>query len=373
MFSFPLHTAMAIPAFILDEDAKLLHSVLNRLGSVAMNTYIEGMETDKVFKLKDLLDLNQLLNLCHSSSSKCHGLAGAVSREAQKRHIASQKPFSKIGDDRLKILMFDYDQTLSATLSPLNMEVMELLKRLLILGKHIAIVTDQPIGERGLSEYFINPLRRFLGIENRILFKQVHLFPASGSAYYRFNDFGELEKEPVFNFSFSQEEGSQLVNEIKSLTSLYEKNKFFFRDSYVSLHFASNERRHNAIEQLQALQKNFKKPLEFRTKTSAKGVSVLHIKIRGINKSIAKYYILNHLLPLLNRSDSSPLGRGQIVCAGDKMGISKNERADSEMMIFGGKNFALGLEVHPCAYKEFSGLYQTENVYRHNKGSNFFI
>ncbi|MFK7823122.1 MAG: hypothetical protein AB8G05_03135 [Oligoflexales bacterium] len=166
-----------------------------------------------------------------------------------------------------------------------------------------------------------------------------------------------MDSNPVFNFSFDRDEGAFLVDKIKELTSLYEQDKFFFRDSYVSLHFSSKEKRSLAIEQLQPLHEIIGKPLEFRTKMSVKGTAVLHVKTLGTNKSIAKYHILNFLIPLLSRNGIS-ISRDQILVAGDKMGISNNENSDSKMFVFGGNNFSLGNESHPCAYQELSKQFE---------------
>ena len=344
--------------FVLERDISILKSLVKHGSLDNISKYLKNLESEEIYGMKDLLDLEPLLKTCSSLSGECNELNELINSESQKRHLSARKSFSRVSSEEIKFFMLDYDRTLAPTLTPLSEDTMIQLEVLLLEGKLLAIVTDQPLGTRGLKDYFITPMQKFLGVKNRNLLRQVHLFPCAGAAYYQFDREGNLDDKPIFNFSFNKDEGELLVTKIKELTSLYEKDKFFYRDSYVSLHFSSIEKRTLAMQQLEALHDIFDKPLEFRTKMSAKGTAVLHVKTLGTNKSIAKYYILNHLIPRLNRQEGYSIDRSQVLSAGDKMGVNHNENADSQMLVLGGKNFSLGPESHPCAYNELSKRFE---------------
>ncbi|MBR3204370.1 HAD-IIB family hydrolase [Candidatus Saccharibacteria bacterium] len=116
------------------------------------------------------------------------------------------------------ILSFDIDQTLNIAKTPIPKEIAELLIKLLRADFKICPISGQKFQQFLIQ--IVNPL-----LENGVLpenLKNLHLFVAQGTQYYRYNfspdspEYSEENWEKVYDFPLSKEQIEEIVNALES-------------------------------------------------------------------------------------------------------------------------------------------------------------
>ena len=277
----------------------------------------------------------------------------ALTELVGERHTVSQPTLEELcaaplgpTDRRVDLLVLDYDETLAPTLSPLSEQASACLMAHLLRGTHLAIVSAQPIGERGLSEYFYEPFMSYLTAQRGRaeavrLSAQLTLMPSEGLLVFKPNERGELElDQPCARFSLPPSQAERGEALLKASEAWGVASRRFERGLYTSLHFQDAHTRDLALKELNECFMGEGLALSARAKQAQDpNKYVLHVRPKHMSKALARDWLTRAL----------PFKRVRCCVMGDKMGVSEGLNDDSSMIILGALNLALGDEVHPWA------------------------
>jgi hypothetical protein len=256
-------------------------------------------------------------------------------------------------------MIFDYDDTLAPVLTPLGPEMCKELCWRLREGVNIAIVSTQPIRERGLAPHALEPLKRELSArgESLALLRNLYLLPSDGACVYRPDHLGQVDPHaPLLNLGFTPAQFSSLRERVLDNEVRKRASAIFERGSYISVHFPGSRDLEWAKGRWTDALSDFTPPVEVvRKVTVDPRKRVLHVRLKGITKATGRDWLLRHISPS-SEALEQPLSRRAVLVAGDRMGVSPGMDADSQMLVLGAVNLAVGDEAHPLARANYRGL-----------------
>ncbi len=250
-----------------------------------------------------------------------------------------------------KAMIFDLDRTLSRTMQPVPLEILEQLKGFLKAKINIAVVSAQSLEE--MKIYLINPLSDFLRAsgDSLELLKNLYISPSEGSQLLQFYTDGQF-KEVILDDSttvpFDTDEHKKALIEIvrKALRDvinplgnisvvgpvlLQDPGVTFIHNRDISLSLGIKEaisvdKRRELIERIK---QNI--PANWQIDILVSGGGTIHILSKGVEKSVAMGLFRNYI------------GQGiqpqQILIVGDDFGVSGLDR---KLIIPGAKIYSVG-------------------------------
>lgn len=346
-----------ISAILHDENAPLLTRTMKylfKLPSAELNGVLRVLPDSRLF---ELAEKGKLEGYDREDSMRVN--YGVVEAAARDRHATCMVPDAELVRTDYALMLFDYDETLAPTLTPLAEEVTEKLVYLLSRGVHIGIISLQPIGERGLTEYALPPIVKHVmehGLDPALLCN-LHLIPSEGGRAYRVDRKGEVDfAKPEYNLTFQDFEWRKLLDIALSGPAGKLSTKHYDRDGYLSLHFKDAADLETALTSLTDSFADFEPRVEIRRKkTHDPNKYVLHIKAAGISKAIGRTYLMDLVDREMHERTGRKLERARVLVAGDRMGVTPGNDDDAKMFVLGGVNIALGQETMPGAYGTFQG------------------
>ena len=354
------------------ETALLTRSVkmLLRLPPGNMERTLNLLSSERVFQLYDAMVAEG-----YAGFPEFQAAAAVLTEETAQRHTATQSPIDDLVKQQFRLGLLDVDGTLGPVLSPVPQEMLSELYWQLSEGMTIAIISAQPIAERGLTDYFLTPFRDFV-VRRKYdpgPLSQLLLLPSDGAYLFAVTNEMTLanDGQPITNLGFSESQWRQLqrlvIGAANGLTT-----KVFLRGAYISLHFRSAVERRRAEDAIRRSVAGFVPKVELVHKAVPDAEKwVLHVRIAGLTKATGKSLALEHFRMRNRRSGGSSLNRSEILVAGDRMGTVAEELADNFMIVPGGTNIALGTTRHPMARTEYtnSGPLGLLSFFRANRAS----
>lgn len=281
-----------------------------------------------------------------------------LEKMALERHLNADNHKHDASETDPGLLFVDYDETLAKTLSPLSSQTVRDLSLYLETGGVLVVASMQPIGERGLTDYFYQPMFDYLsGIGKSHLLHQVWLMASGGSRGYRPDSKGLLHPDkPLFQTNILSDDFGRLVQNVRSKAGGL-CSKFYDRETYLSLQFDSDQSLNEARQILETEFAAEGRFLVLQKKATDPGKRVLHIRPAGISKVNARQFLLQKIKRALIREKNQTLLPADIVTAGDKMADLHGNSDDSGLFIMGAVNFALGDNACPGARTDFLNQY----------------
>lgn len=339
-----------------DPEAPILTRTVKyllRLEEAQLRFILDQLQDERIFSLFEAADAER-----YDRFEAFRPNIAILKEAALQRHLARMVPEEDLSQRSFKMMLLDYDGTLAATLQPLSEPMMNLLISYIEHGVEVAIVTMQPIGERGVLDYTIAPLKDYLARCGKpaSLLQKLHLFPSEGAYYYRCGREGTIDVDrPIYNLGFPLQERSSIYSRLsEQINGLY--SKVFYRGAYVSYHFATLSDFETAKQRLQPVLDTMQPQLILhRKQCSDPNKIVLHVRLEGLSKAIARNHMLLHVKSTLERRLGHRIPREQILVVGDRLGQDPEEGSDTAMFVFGGVNLAVGDDACAGAYTHAVG------------------
>ena len=252
-----------------------------------------------------------------------------------------------------KAMIFDLDKTLSRTLQPVPLPILERLKKFLKTKVKIAVISAQSLEE--IKTYLVKPLQKLIeeSGEPKELLSNFYVAPSLGSQLWQFYTDGQF-KDVLLDDLVSdgapfdtKAHHEELLNAVRKAIRgvvnpkddipvigpvLAQTPKVtFIHDRGIS--FTLNVREEISADKRKELIKMIKNNFsrDWRLDVLVSGGGTIHIVSRGVDKSIAVSAFKNYLPQKINPED--------IIIAGDDSSVSG---LDSKLFLPGARNYSVG-------------------------------
>ncbi|MBU1431448.1 phosphoribosyltransferase family protein [Myxococcota bacterium] len=306
---------------------------------------LDQLDDERVFEITEAAEAE-----LYSDQPVFEASYRALRDEARARHLRRMGAARGLARVPYRMMLLDYDDTLAAALTPLSAAHARLLVRFLARGVEVAIISLQPIGARGLSEFAFEPILREIKARqlDPALLSRLHLLPSEGISLYQADAQGHLdEAAPHSHLGLDQATWARFKRIVVDEVAEGRATRVYLRGGYISLHFKDEASLLEVQAALRARLTGFKPPITVQIKpTYDPDKWVLHARLAGASKAIGRAYMLGVIRARL-AAEGRVVPREAILVAGDRMGEGES---DAAMFVYGGVNLALGSAACPGAY-----------------------
>lgn len=349
----PMELLTALKGSVNPFVAETVHKILT-LDESHLRIILNALSTDQIFNLVNSAEYD-LLHLSNDHKSS-YEIVNQMALDLHNNLSVRHSPLDKI---KPRLMIIDYDKTLSATLTSPEKSTMKSLEYYLTQGGYLCIISMQPIGERGLTENFFEPFKNYLASQNKTsLLRNIWLLPSAGSSAYRPDKNLAIDiDQPVYQVGLLPDEFVRLSRVVAETVDGV-ASKIYYRDTYISMHFLNESQKLIGLEKLNAVFGRSRRFEVIESIVKHPTKKVLHVRPVDLSKQMGKSFALEVIKKELEQATGKVLLNAEIVTAGDKMGVSAGQTSDSDLFTYGATNFALGKEARPGARGELLGTYE---------------